>query len=86
LRQADPLLDAEADIKWAELQDTPLELTITRENYRDELTGSFIDNKELVQLLKDNNISPVSKDYLGFRVGIINKEGTDALLSIEQKD
>ena len=83
LRQADPLLDAEADIKWAELQDTPLELTITRENYRDELTGSFIDNKELVQLLKDNNISPVSKDYLGFRVGIINKEGTDALLSIK---
>ena len=52
MRQADPLLDAEADIKWAELQDTPLELTITRENYRDELTGSFIDNKELVQLLK----------------------------------
>ena len=84
LRQADPLLDAEADIKWAELQDTPLELTITRENYRDELTGSFIDNKELVQLLKDNNISPVPKDYLGFRVGIINKEGTDALLSIKK--
>ena len=83
LRQADPLLDAYADIKWAELQDTPLELTITRENYRDELTGSFIDNKELVQLLKDNNIFPVSKDYLGFRVGIINKEGTDALLSIK---
>ena len=83
LRQADPLLDAYADIKWAELQDTPLELTITRENYRDELTGSFIDNKELVQLLKDNNISPVPKDYLGFRVGIINKEGTDALLSIK---
>ena len=84
MRQADPLLDAEADIKWAELQDTPLELTITRENYRDELTGSFIDNKELVQLLKDNNISPVPKDYLGFRVGIINKEGTDALLSIKK--
>ena len=83
LRQADPLLDAYADIKWAELQDTPLELTITRENYSDELTGSFIDNKELVQLLKDNNISQVSKDYLGFRVGIINKEGTDALLSIK---
>ena len=84
MRQADPLLDAYADIKWAELQDTPLELTITRENYRDELTGSFIDNKELVQLLKDNNISPVPKDYLGFRVGIINKEGTDALLSIKK--
>ena len=38
LRKADPYLDAQADIKWAELQDTPLELTLTRENYKDELT------------------------------------------------
>ena len=35
------MLDAYADKKWAELQDTPLELTLTRENYEDELTGTF---------------------------------------------
>ena len=32
LLNADPMLDAYADKKWAELQDTPLEFTITREN------------------------------------------------------
>ena len=32
LRSADPMLDAHADKKWATLQDTPLEFTITREN------------------------------------------------------
>ena len=30
LREADPMLDAYADKKWAALQDTPLEFTITR--------------------------------------------------------
>lgn len=59
-RKADPLLDAYADIKWAELQDTPLELTITRENYLDEFTGSFIENEELKKLLDENGISPIA--------------------------
>ena len=31
LKTADPMLDAYADKKWATLQDTPLEFTITRE-------------------------------------------------------
>jgi hypothetical protein len=84
LRTADPMLDAYADKKWAELQDTPLELTLSRENYEDELTGSFIENEELEKLLKDNNINPVSKDYLGLRVGIINKKGTEDLVSIKK--
>ena len=82
LRTADPMLDAYADKKWATLQDTPLELTLTRENYEDELTGSFTENEELQKLLKDHNINPVSKDSLGLRVGIINKQGTDALMAI----
>ena len=84
LRRADPLLDAEADIKWAQLQYTPLELTITRENYKDELTGTFTENEELKQLLRDNNISVVPKDSLGLRIGIVNKNGTDAILSIKK--
>ena len=55
------------------MQDTPLELTITRESYLDQLTGSFTENEELKKLLEENDISPISKDSLGFRVDIVNK-------------
>ena len=84
LRKADPMLDAYADKKWATLQDTPLEFTITRENYSDELTESVIENSELKKLLDENNITPVAKDFLGGRVGIINKKGTEAILNVKQ--
>lgn len=84
LRTADPMLDAYADKKWAELQDTPLEFTITRENYSDELTETVIENYELKQLLAENNITPVAKDFLGGRVGIVNKQGTDAILKVKE--
>ncbi len=84
LRTADPMLDAYADKQWATLQDTPLEFTITRENYEDELTGTIFENKELTALLKENNISPIPKDFLGGRVGIVNKEGTQTLLKIKE--
>ena len=84
LRKADPMLDAEADKKWATLQDTPLELTLTRENYEDELTESFTENEELKKLLAENGINPVPKDCLGLRVGIINKKGTENLVSIKK--
>lgn len=83
-RQADPKLDAAADIKWAQLQDTPLEYTITRENYADEMTGSIAQNEELKKLLKEKNIEPVPKDSLGCRVGIVNKKGTETLLAIKK--
>ncbi len=84
LRTADPMLDAYADKKWATLQDTPLEFTITRENYADEMTGTVIENAELKALLDKYEISPIPKDFLGGRVGIINKKGTDALMAIKQ--
>lgn len=84
LREADPMLDAYADKKWASLQDTPLEFTITRENYEDEMTGTIVENKELSKMLEERGISPIPKDFLGGRVGIINKKGTDALMAIKQ--
>ena len=84
LRTADPMLDAYADKKWATLQDTPLEFTITRENYEDEMTGTIVENEELSQLLKENDITPIPKDFLGGRVGIVNKKGTEALLAIKK--
>lgn len=84
LRTADPMLDAYADKKWATLQDTPLEFTITRENYEDEMTGTIVENEELSNLLKEHGISPIPKDFLGGRVGIINKKGTEALMAIKK--
>ncbi len=83
LRKADPMLDAYADKKWATLQDTPLEFTITRENYSDELTETVFENEELRDLLEKNGIIPVAKDFLGGRVGIVNKKGTEALLGVK---
>lgn len=84
LLKNDPMLDAHADKKWATLQDTPLEFTITRENYEDELTGTVVENKELNNLLKEHEIVAIPKDSLGFRVGIVNKEGTQKLLEIKK--
>ena len=83
LRENDPMLDAYADKKWATLQDTPLEFTLSREQYADLMTGSVIEDEELKQLLEDNNITPISKDSIGVRVGIVNKKGTEDLLKVK---
>lgn len=83
-REANSMFDAYADKKWAELQYTPLEFTITRENYEDEMVTTIIENKILSDLLKKNGIVPVGKDSLGARVGIINHKGTDNLLKIKK--
>ena len=84
LCENNPNNDAYADKKWAELQDTPLEFTISREQYADELTGTVVENEELKNLLEQNNIEPISKDPIGIRVGIVNKEGTEKLLEIKK--
>ncbi len=84
LCENNPQNDAYADKKWAQLQDTPLEFTISREQYADEMTGSVVENEELNNLLIQNNIEPISKDSLGIRVGIVNKEGTAKLLEIKK--
>lgn len=84
LCENNPQNDAYADKKWAQLQDTPLEFTISREQYADEMTGSVVENEELNNLLIQNHIEPISKDSLGIRVGIVNKEGTAKLLEIKK--
>ena len=84
LKENNPMLDAKADKKWAELQDTPLEFTVSREQYADLMTGSVIEDIELKELLEKNNINPISKDSIGIRVGIINKQGTFDLLKIKK--
>lgn len=76
-------MDMLADKHWAMMQDTPLEFTISRENYDDEMTSTVLENKELANLIQKHNIDVVAKDMLGARVGIINKEGTDLLLKFK---
>ena len=84
LKENNPMLDAQADKKWAMLQETPLEFTISREQYADMLTGSVIEDEELKKLLEKNNITAISKDSIGIRVGIVNKKGTEDLLKVKE--
>ena len=84
LTSCDPMKDAFADKKWASLQNTPLEFTITRESYDDEMTETVYENEELSKLLKEADITPISKDMIGIRVGIVNKKGTEQLLEIKK--
>ena len=59
-------------------------MIITRDNNDETITGSYSKSEELANLLKANNIIIyVSKDCLGFRVGIVNKEGIENKLRIE---
>ena len=84
LKTADPMLDAYADKKWAELQNTTIELTLTRESYNDGMTASIANNSTLRDYLNSKGIYPIGKDCLGLRVGLINKNGTEAILGIKQ--
>ncbi len=84
LREADPKLDGLADKKWATLQNTPLEFTIARENYDDEMTGTVFENEKLKALISKHNIEVTPKDSLGIRVGIVNQKGTDDILKIKK--
>lgn len=79
-----PLEDAYADKYWADMQNTPLEFTITRENYDDNMTKTVPENEELMQRLNKHGIEVIPKDSIGVRVGIVNEEGTDRLLGIKK--
>lgn len=78
-------MDMLADKHWAAMQDTPLEFTISRENYDDEMTGTVLEDDELKMLLAEADIEPIAKDTLGARVGIVNKEGTNLLLNFKEQ-
>ena len=63
-------MDILADKHWAKMQDTPLEFTLSRENYDDKMTPTIFSNKELCTRLNEAGINPTPKDMLGIRVGI----------------
>lgn len=79
-----PDSDAMADKQWAQLQDTPLEFTIARESYDDQMTPTVFENPKLKSMLEETGIVPYPKDNIGVRVGIVNKEGTDYILKIKE--
>lgn len=83
-RENNPMLDCEADKKWATLQDTTLEFTLSRESYEDKMTPTVATNKELKNLLASRGINAYAKDSLGGRVGIVDKAGTKYLLKIKE--
>ena len=85
LLQNNPEMDILADKHWAEMQNTPLEFTLSRENYDDKLTSTLFSDKELCARFEKHNIHPVPKDMLGIRVGIVNKEGTELLLRFKEE-
>ena len=78
-------MDILADKHWAKMQETPLEFTVSRENYDDKLTPTLFADKELCARLSALNIKPVPKDMLGVRVGVVNKEGTALLLKFKDE-
>lgn len=77
-------MDMLADKHWADLQNTPLEFTVSRENYDDEMTPTIFENDELKSLLEEKNIAVNPKDMIGARVGIINHKGTELILTFKK--
>ena len=85
LEKADPMLDAEADKAWAELDEKcKYEFTITRECYQENLTKTIFDNKQLTKKLSDYGVQVYAKDSLGARVGLVNKNGTKLLKRLKK--
>ena len=78
-------MDILADKHWAQMQNTPLEFTLSRENYDDKLTPTLFSDKTLCARLEKCGIHPVPKDMLGIRVGIVNSQGTELLLKFKEK-
>lgn len=83
LEKVDNNLDALADKKWATLNKSKFEFTITRETYNDRMTESIFANEELNKKIENLNIEINTKDNIGGRVGIVDKQGTKLLYELE---
>ena len=83
LLRVNPKLDAKADILWAKITNSKFEFTITRECYDDKITGTILENKQLLNRLNQLKIPVYSKDCLGARVGLVNSEGSTLLTKLK---
>ena len=77
LISSDPNYAYKADQAWAKLEDTPLEFTLGRESYDDELTAAVGADPKVAPMLAALSIEPKSKDMIGARVGVVNREGQE---------
>jgi len=80
---ADIKLDAEADKKWATLENTKFEFTVTRECYNEKMTITLLEDENLAKRLKELGIEIRQKDEIGARVGLVNKKGTKFLKDLK---
>jgi hypothetical protein len=54
------------------------------ESYNEKVTGSMVNNTKLRDYLNYSGIYSIGKDSLGLRVGLINKNGTEAIIGIKK--
>ncbi len=74
VNDSDPEMPYRADAAWVDLEDSPLEFTIGRESYEDRMSADAANHPKVARLLEANGIKAKSKDSIGVRVGIVNRE------------
>ena len=75
VNDSDPEMAYTADKLWiGNLEDSPLEFSIGRENYEDRMSADAASDPRVKKVLDENGIKAKAKDSIGVRVGIVNKE------------
>ncbi len=74
-----------ADKAWIGLEDSPLEFTIGRESYDDELSGETATDPRVKEMLETYGIKAKSKDTIGVRVGIVNRQSYSAIATFRKE-
>lgn len=74
VNDSDPEMGYTADKLWiSNLEDSPLEFSIGRENYEDRMSADVATDPRVKKVLEENGIKAKAKDSIGVRVGIVNK-------------
>lgn len=87
VNDSDPEMVFKAEKAWITLEDSPLEFTISRELYDDELSSAVAADPKVRKMLGDfgnYGIKAKSKDTFGTRVGIVNKEANKTIANYRQ--
>lgn len=75
VNDSDPEMAYTADKLWiGNLEDSPLEFSIGRENYEDRMSADAASDPRVKKVLDENGIKAKAKDSIGVRVGIVNKD------------
>lgn len=75
VNDSDPEMAYTADKMWINnLEDSPLEFTIGRENYEDRMSADAASDPRVKKMLEENHIKAKAKDSFSVRVGIVNMD------------